>query len=611
MVRSFSLRNAPEFDQLWRSFEASEPIEVEQVFKDAIKKHANNEFEEQDWIKSIVFPYHASAVLALLLVALPSLATLDLMLTFETEYLNMIMDKSVERDNAVPRSLPLSNLQQFMHAPSGKSPRWVGWALQLPSMRRVLGARLGSFQGGSFQKPDVSDKWLELSPRSSGVTHLEFRDSLLSVVDLQAILNAPKALRTFIYRICWDHTPARNADFHSIRTALNAQQDTLEDLWLDTEHKEKTESMYYRRCHGCHPIAPLTEFAALKRLKIPSIFLFGPEVQLNRASDDGEEDDDYHFDEYDDEQSQGGESSISSEDNEEAQSGEGKEVGDEMGTSLDKGCDNQDDPLLHGMEADLHDTTWTHDLKTPLPPFNDSTYRRLTDLFPPSLQSLWISRWEVHLRHTIRAIEDLLLRRQLSLQTSSPILPNLTELALVGPIYESYACSAEKFSHLVKFAATQGIRFRTFEDLYLPGMPLRRSKHLSYERRWGMDGEFCCIDRFHTPFYAPAPTEVSIPITLEQMEFWAALDREFMLDIDDDEDYMSEFEGDPDGYYWGPLDNQGRDYFGLRPDRGEDYEYTDSEDIWDSENEFDLGLLEGGNPAATSDEWVDTDEEDE
>ena len=74
-----------------------------------------------------------------------------------------------------------------------------------------------------------------------------------------------------------------------------------------------------------------------------------------------------------------------------------------------------------------------------LPPFDTDPYRRLSDLLPTSLKLLHILHAEERFAHVIYAIDDLLVKRQLSLSRNCQtlaepsLLLNLTHLAVFGP----------------------------------------------------------------------------------------------------------------------------------------------------------------------------------
>lgn len=139
----------------------------------------------------------------MLISALPSLQRLDVMLREITVYLDESLIYITRREAipSDPRPATSYGLHAHIYDAKGRmSPKYVEWSLQPPSMRRVSGQQ-HYYNDGRIP----SDDWLKLKPGSSGVTHMEFKDSRLSIADMRAILSASRVLKTFVYELGGRH----------------------------------------------------------------------------------------------------------------------------------------------------------------------------------------------------------------------------------------------------------------------------------------------------------------------------------------------------------------------------------------------------------------------
>ena len=501
-VQHFTVRNAPTIGLLTRGHwktkqrQKNRYVKVDEVVRAAVEDLTDSSEDYQTWIKQLSWADHADGLFALLISSLPCLVSIDLMLLSKiSEYLGPMLATSFIKGRLLLRhNAVLPQLTDFMHAASdadnGLMQEWIGWCLKRPSVRRVFAHRLRAFRGRSHE----SKVWLNLRPRSSNVTHLEFRDSMLSSRETKVILRAPKNLRTFIYEIGGGGNGVApehfNADlkcpskqsFHNMWTGLRAHKKTLEDLWLDYDHRFEIKFKVRGLGQDCHPLSlPLRGFQSLKRLKIAADFLFGFEgIQSNREKL--------------------------------------VRVGDKQPRTQDSN--------IAGLKH-----TWMPALLVNKPLHADYLIERL----PRCLQSLHILHCKYHLSNIVWTLERLLAERSLSTSDSSTaaceeiLFPQLRKIVLSGSFLSQDARpSWSAISTFYSLASSQGIDFRTMEsdkvfELELLPYALTQSAfsyHRSEERGWGMDGEIKWADCRERMNCQPKEVEVRLPLTPEARKFW-------------------------------------------------------------------------------------------
>jgi len=152
---------------------------------------------------------------------------------------------------------------------------------RLPAVRSIFGHRIGS---GQFAEYDSRSALPSLDGASSPLEHLELRDSRLPMASLTHLLKAPKALLTFKYEIGRANLSVGGVNSKGIIKALEPQEGSLENLWLDSEHalyRGSQRVTYYevdfdnRGPDDLIPVPSLSNFQNLKVLRIATVFIFG------------------------------------------------------------------------------------------------------------------------------------------------------------------------------------------------------------------------------------------------------------------------------------------------------------------------------------------------
>lgn len=225
--------------------------------------------------------YNADKTLALLLSALPKVEKVVLYYfgAFQTPYL----ERMIQRSALIER--PLDNLPSFRaltvveHKPDGIvlwSVGFIASLLKLPAIQFISGG-IGDL-GNRWSHNFGEDKNLaELESSSSPLTSLNLSTFALSAADLGHILRAPKALKTFHYRVC----PPAKLDFTEICHALGPQENCLESLGF---HYDDVYELCFRHTdyEFFRSMTSFTRFKTLKVFKVPAIYLRNTDTRTGR-----------------------------------------------------------------------------------------------------------------------------------------------------------------------------------------------------------------------------------------------------------------------------------------------------------------------------------------
>jgi len=257
-----------------------ETVDVDRTFTDAVRASSHSSEEENEWLRHISWKDHADSILALILPALVKLEKLDIMLQDDSKYFARMIQRAGVPEKLFDTKPAFQHLREIMHTyhddKYGMSVDYTAMFLHLPAIRGIYAHRVGSAHRSTNQSLAT------LAPPSSTLEHLEFKDCKLNDENIVNVLRAPKALHTFIYELGGGHLAYCLPKFAAIRNALTPQQHCLENLWLDYE--QRYGYIDYEYMVGGDPMAPFAEFAALKVLRIATIYLFG------KVEDDDEAD---------------------------------------------------------------------------------------------------------------------------------------------------------------------------------------------------------------------------------------------------------------------------------------------------------------------------------
>ena len=205
--------------------------------------------EEIEWLGDLNFneKHYHDPILALLLPALCKVEKLVLDLKIGI-YVKRVMRRAANRDSpfdVFPFTIhpPFEALTFFAcpHDLYAASPSFIASLLQLPSIQEISGGFGNTWQDyelDEFRVPNRSLMRLESS--SSPLTRLNLSAHPLHPSDLDHMLRAPKALRTFFYKF---YPPAR-IDFTDVHHALGPHENSLEVLSLD----------YHDDYEDCHDV---------------------------------------------------------------------------------------------------------------------------------------------------------------------------------------------------------------------------------------------------------------------------------------------------------------------------------------------------------------------
>lgn len=283
-VRRLTLRNSFETesrddrskDDKW---EKAICFGVEDVFKEAIKKYSHSKEEEDKWLEDIARGGNEDALLGLLLPALFKLQRLDLCMPLgSTPYFTRLFTRVGQKQKPFDATPTLLALNEIMNTASdekyGTMPDYVALYFGLPAIRGIYGHRVGSGDDDNEPQPDLA----ALEWGTSSAIRLELKDCKISAPDIIQMLQAPMALETFVYELGWGHLSYCSHRFPAIQTGLDAQKDSLENLWLDYAY-----DIEWLTDDNMDDLAPMSfaDFQALKHIRIGTVFIFGEQGDLD------------------------------------------------------------------------------------------------------------------------------------------------------------------------------------------------------------------------------------------------------------------------------------------------------------------------------------------
>lgn len=275
---------ASEYEDFKEIREPADPrdIEVDRAFETAVHAWTLSRAEEIEWLRELNFndKHYQDPILALLLPALRKVEKLVLDLKISI-YVKRVMRRAASRDSpfdVFPFNInpPFEALKSFAcpHDLHAASPSFIASLLQLPSIQEISGGFGNTWRDYELDEIRVPNSSLvRLESSSSPLTSLDLSAYALSQSDLGYMLRAPKALRTFFYRL---YFPAQ-IDFINLHHALGPLETSLERLSLDY-HDD------YENCHDMFMVPMLRSpehlglmpsfinFKALKVFKSAALF---------------------------------------------------------------------------------------------------------------------------------------------------------------------------------------------------------------------------------------------------------------------------------------------------------------------------------------------------
>ena len=419
------------------------------------------------WIEDLTSPYE-DAMLSVLLAGLPNLKILDWRLRRESPWLEYFIENVALGNHPVIDQMPiLQNLTDFVHIEPQYNhiteASYLCWILALPSIRAFYGFRVS----GNYHDFELAVEGL--TPKTSRLQHLELKGSVVYSEHLTIILQAPKELRTFIYEL-GDVDNDTNDNLCGIHEALEAQSESLEEIWLDYDTGPWDRHPQILQI-TCEPVGDFKAFKKLRGMKLAVVYLFGDEEEKDEPESSNE-------------------------------------------TSFV-------DPWLYDFSSNFSKSYRRTSRRT--------ISRPIFDLFPNSLESLSLLHAETYWDSTVEAVEGLLEKRRLDRK----MLPNLVELIVSGPILAARRWW-DTLASIRTDAFDQGIRFATVEAFYpiyyeKLANNWGRTFELSRERPWGFDSNLYWADcpRFKNRF--PQFKEVEVPLTEEELAAMRALEKQRVL----------------------------------------------------------------------------------
>lgn len=284
LVRSFSIRDAYglpsdsgelcRLDELDANDEDSRRgwpsrPDRDQIIRSAIKGIGYTGEEVDEWLALLLAGNDESAILAILLPHLKKLCRLDLNGDWldSDDHLVSTMRKVSQGEKPFDKGDTFSALTDVLVAGNDDkyptSPIMLGACLGLPSLRRIHALNMGQ-----NEQEEATELLADLQEGGSSVEEIELRGSKLYSEDLEHILSAPKALRTFIYEVgqAWAWYPVDTNDIHE---GLSRHKESLESIVLDhpdffeEQEDDNLEPMVFR------------DFTNLEYLKVSNLFLGG------------------------------------------------------------------------------------------------------------------------------------------------------------------------------------------------------------------------------------------------------------------------------------------------------------------------------------------------
>ena len=218
-------------------------------------------------------------LLAMLLPRLVNLESLELLFpTEETTVTEDVLLRALNDHNTVPDSPENSPLfPRLTDVKLGQSSSaedrdwdeefWIG-SLGLPNIH--------SLYVYDHRLDDGGNSCRKIPPRSSRVKHIEARASRIGPGAIEALLETPKALHTFIYE--WSKFESGSWEYQystlHLHKGLQHQADSLQNLCLDYHESD----VYANGRVMIQPMPSLKAFSRLKRLTIAAGFVRGIDV---------------------------------------------------------------------------------------------------------------------------------------------------------------------------------------------------------------------------------------------------------------------------------------------------------------------------------------------
>ena len=299
LVRQFTLHAVPPSRMRAKSSEESEYPEeleyaaeseeevsakiakVDQGLKTAVEAWGLPEEEESLWLRHLSHTHidHPDLILALLLPALLKVETLvrDFKPLDYASLLEPMMRRAARRERPFDVQPSFEVLRVFACAreTDARTTDLIASLLQLPSIQEISGGFMNTLGNDEPGKRGALEKCLlELDSYSSSLISLDLTAYSLSTASLVHILRAPKALQTFLYKVC----ECQCVDLRGIRHALGPQENSLESLVLNNdEERVRTHTVGFldtlRRRTDSEPMASLMSFNTLKFFKTAALFL--------------------------------------------------------------------------------------------------------------------------------------------------------------------------------------------------------------------------------------------------------------------------------------------------------------------------------------------------
>lgn len=263
-VRRFTLRD----NDFWGIPDKKFNIDkIDEILKIAIKASSHSKEEEEQWLID-VDRGEADAITTLFLPAFVKLEKLDLLLSDNQKYFDRMLERVLRKEKPFDQKPAFQHLRDVMHTHDndtyGLLPKYLSLFTFLPAIRAVFGYCLeSSTEDDNLQ---IHDTLRSLCTPSS-LSHLELRDCRLNTENLTLLLQAPKALKTFIYDISVPAFSFCEVESHKIRNAITPQENFLENLWLEYEDMSAGEIMI--------PMRSFSSFKCLQILRIEANFLVG------------------------------------------------------------------------------------------------------------------------------------------------------------------------------------------------------------------------------------------------------------------------------------------------------------------------------------------------
>ena len=252
-------------------------VEVDDIFKEAIKRLSCSTEEETQWLNHVSWIDHEDAVATLLLPTLVQLERLDLKLMDNETYLARMIDRVCRKQKPFDAQPVFQALTAIIYTGCdyewGMHPTHIGQFLRLPHICAIIGFSMGTEEW--YVDADRALKTLPL--RSSVVTHIDLKECGMDMPDIIDMLGVPIALKTFIYELAVIYISWNDVSFKALRDAVGLQEHSLEHISLDYEHKN---GVHFSDGSEVNPMRSFASFAKLKSLRIATVFIFGWEYPV-------------------------------------------------------------------------------------------------------------------------------------------------------------------------------------------------------------------------------------------------------------------------------------------------------------------------------------------